>query len=311
MFVVCGEALWDLFARETAAGLSFEGRMGGSPFNTAIGLARLGQKTALMTGLSSDGLGKRLAATLRSENVCTDLIVSKHLRTTLSLVELGPEGTPEYAFYGEGAADRAITLSDLPEFGPEVWGVHAGSFSLVAEPVGASLMALLRRESGRRLVTLDPNVRLNAEPDVDLWRSRIEALVALSDVVKISDEDLAILAPGGEPRTVAARWLEAGASLVVVTRGPEGAEAFSRDGSLSVPGRRVDVVDTVGAGDSFMSALIAGLAERGARDRRAVGDLGEDARASLLTFAVEAASITCGRLGANPPRRNELQEAGV
>jgi fructokinase len=122
MFVVCGEALWDLFAIDGPSGLSFDARSGGSPFNVAVGLARLGQRAALLTGLSTDGLGRRLEATLEREGVATDLLRRSDRPTTLSIVDLGPTGSPAYAFHGDGAADRALTAADLPDLESSRWG---------------------------------------------------------------------------------------------------------------------------------------------------------------------------------------------
>lgn len=306
MFVVCGEALWDLFALDGPDGLGFDARIGGSPFNVAVGLARLDQSVALLTGMSTDRLGQRLAGALESEGVRTDFLVRVSRPTTLSVVDLGADGQPVYAFYGAGAADRAVGVEDLPTLGPDAWGIHAGSFSLVVEPVGSTLLALFARERGRRLLTLDPNVRLNVEPDADLWRSRIDRFVRRADLVKISDEDLGLLYPGATAQEIASDWLGAGAGLVVVTRGASGAEAFAPAGRSAVPGRAVRVVDTVGAGDTFQAALIAGLAERGVWTRKDLDALESQKIAEVVSFAVSAASITCTRRGADLPRRAEL-----
>lgn len=311
MFVVCGEALWDLFAREGGAGLSFDARVGGSPFNVAVGLARLDQPAALLTGLSTDRLGERLFRALEAEGVDTSFLVRVARPTTLSLVDLGPDGSPAYAFYGEHAADRTIAPADLPALGDDVWGLHVGSFSLVAEPVGSSFLELLDRAAGRRLVTLDPNVRLTAEPDLDIWRERIAAFVRLADLVKVSQEDLDLLYPGRAAEAVAGDWRAAGAALVIVTRGREGADAYGPFGRVCEPGRPVAVADTVGAGDSFMAAAIARLAETGTRSRAALSALGADEVRALLGFASDAAAITCGRRGADLPRRPELRPLGA
>ena len=306
MFVVCGEALWDLFALDGPDGLRFDARIGGSPFNVAVGLARLEQPVALFTGLSTDPLGQRLAWALEAEGVRTDFLKRVARPTTLSVVDLAADGQPIYAFYGEGAADRAVRTEDLPTLGPDVWGIHAGSFSLVVEPVGNALLALFARERGRRLLTLDPNVRLNVEPDADLWRSRIDRFVRCADLVKISDEDLGLLYSGAIAQEIATDWLRAGAGLVVVTRGASGAEAFTAAGRSAVPGRTVRVADTVGAGDTFQAALIAALAERGVWTRKDLDSLPPSQVAEVVGFAVSAASITCTRRGADLPRRAEL-----
>lgn len=306
MFVVCGEALWDLFGLEGETGLSFDARIGGSPFNVAVGLARLGQRAALFTGLSKDRLGQRLHDALKVEGVMTGLLLRSQRPTTLSLVDVGPDGGPAYAFYGEGAADRAIDLEDLPLLESAVWGLHAGSYSLAVEPVGSALLALFEREAGRRLLTLDPNVRLNVEPDVAHWRQRVECYLRHANVVKVSDEDLGLLYPDVEPMQVAERWRKLGAVLVIVTRGAEGAEALSPAGRVTVPGRRVAVVDTVGAGDAFQAALIAALAVQGIKTPADIAALAADRIGRILEIAVSASALACTRRGADLPRSRDL-----
>lgn len=306
MFVVCGEALWDLFGRDSEAGLSFDARVGGSPFNVSVGLARLDQPAALLTGLSTDRLGQRLFEALVRERVSTSCVRRSAHPTTLSLVDVGPDGSPVYAFYGENAADRSLEVEDLRPIGSDVWGLHAGSYSLVADPTGASLLALFGREKGRRLLTLDPNVRLTVEPDLAIWRARIDAFVDLADLVKVSEEDLGLLYPDRPVADIAATWLQAGAALVIVTHGPAGATAFGGFGHVAELGRPVEVADTVGAGDSFMAATIAHLAETGAQSRSALAGLAVEDVRRLLAFASDAAAITCTRRGADLPRRAEL-----
>jgi len=305
MFLVCGEALWDLFAVEGERGLLFDARIGGSPFNVAMGLSRLGQDSALLTGLSTDRLGERLFAALKQEGVEDRYLVRTSRASTIGLVDVGPDGGPVYSFYG--TADREVTEADLPVLGPDVWGLHAGSFALVVEPVGSSLLTLFRREAGKRLITLDPNVRLNVAPDVALWRDRIAAFVAHADLVKVSDEDLALLYPGSSVDAVAKSWLGAGAGLVVVTRGPHGAEAYGHFGRIEAPGRKIVVADTVGAGDTFQAALIARLSEHGVTSGERLRALGAEQVAELVDFAIRAAAITCTRRGADLPRRAELE----
>ncbi len=306
MFVVCGEALWDLFGVEREGGLIFDARSGGSPFNVAVGLARLGQPSALFTGLSRDSLGQRLHELLEAEGVMTNLLLRSDRPTTLSIVDLGLEGGPAYAFYGAGAADRAIDGDDLLELDPSVWGLHAGSYSLAVEPVGSSLLGLFEREAGRRLLTLDPNVRLNVEPNATHWCQRVERFVRLVEVVKVSDEDIDLLYPGEKPADIAEHWRDLGASLVVVTRGADGAEAFTAKDRVQVSAPRVTQIDSVGAGDSFQAALIAALADQGITSRAQLARLDSDTTAGLLKFAGNAAALTCTRRGADLPRRADL-----
>ena len=306
MFVICGEALWDLFAVETADALTFDARIGGSSFNVAMALSRLGQKAALFTGISTDRLGHRLVDALAREGVDTSLLIRTDRPSTLSLVDVGPDGVPAYAFYGDEAADRFVTTADLPALGPDVWGLHAGSYSIAVEPVGSSLLRLFEREAGRRLLVIDPNVRLAVQPERGLWRERVERFVALCDLAKVSDEDLGLIYPGATALEIANRWLEAGARVVVITRGSGGAEAFRRGEQVAVPSLPVTVVDTVGAGDTFQGALIAGLAERGIWSGPALDRLDGGQVRSLLAFAGAAAALTCTKRGADPPRRVEL-----
>lgn len=309
MFLVCGEALWDLFASEGEGGLAFDARIGGSPFNVAVGLARLDQEVALLAGMSVDPLGRRLAAALTREGVQTRYLIDSDRPSTLSVVDVDADGSPAYAFYGHDAADRAVRIEDLPILGPDVWGIHAGSYAIVVEPVGTSLLSLFEREAGRRLMTLDPNVRLNVEPDTTRWRERIDRFVAHTDIVKVSDEDLGLIYPGATSSEIARRWLGAGAGVVIVTRGASGAEAYTSTASRSVVGHRVELVDTVGAGDTFQAALIAGLSERGLWSRSALNGMNPDTLGDLIGFAAQAAAITCTRRGANLPHRADLPEA--
>ncbi len=308
MFLVCGEALYDLFVdNETPAGLQIDARIGGSPFNVAVGLARLGQPTALMTGVSTDALGDRLAASLDAEGVETRFLARMPNPTTLAVVAFGPDGEPRYTFYGEGAADRSLTATDLPELPGNVSCLHFGSFSLVVDPTASTLLALAERERGRRFISLDPNVRANVEPDLARWRNGIERFARTADLIKLSEEDLGHLDPTAEPDRLARAWLDQRARAVVLTRGAEGAVLWTADYRVEHPGIAVDVVDTVGAGDAFQAAFLCGLEEAGrlAAGRDASPPT-ESEGGRLLAFACEAAARSCTRRGADFPRRTEL-----
>jgi fructokinase len=311
-FLVCGEALYDVFiAAETPAGFTLDARIGGSAFNAAVGLARMGLPAGLLTGVGQDALGDRLAAELAREGVATGFLRRKPLRTTLALVSLGPDGGARYAFYGEGAADRAVSEADLPPL-DGVQALMFGCLSLLSEPTGASFLTLARRAAaagpGRPLVTLDPNLRPTVEPDMAVWNARVDAFAACADLVKLSAEDMATLRPGEAPETVAARWRAMGASLVVLTRGADGATAWGPFGTVSVAAPAVAVVDTVGAGDGFLAALLAALAERGAASPAGLAGLDRAAAQAALGFAARAAAIACGRRGADLARRADLAD---
>jgi fructokinase len=311
MYLVCGEALFDFFSENDASGLAskvnFKAIAGGSPFNVAVGLRRLGVDAALLAGLSTDYLGRRLLQVLQDEGVRQDFLLDFPAPTTLAMVAVGANGSPQYSFRGEGCADRQLQPEHLPTLGPEVRGLHIGSFSLVVQPIADTLLALVRRESGKRLVSLDPNVRLNPEPDINLWRNRVATLVELADLIKVSDEDLHLLYPGQDPAQVIDGWLQHRCQLVFLTRGGEGASVFSRThGSWSTPACGVKIADTVGAGDTFQAALITWLTEQQLDSVEGVKQLGREQIDRMLKFAVQAAALTCSKTGPDLPYRKQL-----
>ncbi|MGF6129068.1 fructokinase [Pseudomonas frederiksbergensis] len=312
MYLVCGEALFDFFSEDDASGLAskvnFKAIAGGSPFNVAVGLRRLGVESALFAGLSTDYLGRRLQQVLQDEGVRPDYLVDFAAPTTLAMIAVGANGSPHYSFRGEGCADRQLKPEHLPELGADVRGLHIGSFSLVVQPIADTLLALVQRESGKRLISLDPNVRLNPEPNIDLWRSRIAQLVELADLIKVSDEDLSLLYPEQDPQRVIDGWLQHRCQLVFLTRGGEGATVFSRaHGSWSVPACPVKMADTVGAGDTFQAALITWLTEKQLDSMDGVQRLSREQIDAMLKFAVQAAALTCSKTGPDLPYRRQLE----
>jgi fructokinase len=311
MYLVCGEALFDFFSENDvnaqASKVNYKAIAGGSPFNVAVGLRRLGIDVALFAGLSSDYLGRRLQQVLQEEGVRPDYLQDFDAPTTLAMVAVGADGSPHYSFRGEGCADRQLLPGHLPELGAEVRGLHIGSFSLVVQPIADTLLALVRRESGKRLISLDPNVRLNPEPNIELWRERINTLVEHADLIKVSDEDLNLLYPERDPQSVIHGWLEHRCQLVFLTRGGQGATVFSRrHGSWSAPACAVAMADTVGAGDTFQAALIAWLTEQQLDSVEGLQRLSREQIDAMLTFAVSAAALTCGKTGPDLPYRHQL-----
>ncbi|CAD5372368.1 Fructokinase [Rubrivivax sp. A210] len=307
MFVVAGEALMDVFpSASTATGMTMDARIGGSPLNVAIGLARLGRQVAFFGALSQGPLGDRLAQALADEGVGLACSVRLAAPTTLSLVGLDARGVPDYAFYGEGAADRLLPLSALAQVPAGAEAYQFGSYAMVVEPVAATQRALVEREHARSVVAYDPNIRLNVEPDIQRWRDTVQWMLPRTTLLKISDEDLGLLHPGADPAALARQWLAAGVALVVVTRGAKGAWAWTAQQHVAVPSRPLKLVDTVGAGDTFQAALLTALAERALLSRAGMAGLGAQALSDILGFAAHAAAITCSRRGADLPRRREL-----
>ncbi|MFQ8430294.1 carbohydrate kinase family protein [Amaricoccus sp. W119] len=308
MFLVCGEALFDLFLEkdEGPAAATYAARAGGSPFNVAIGITRLGSDSGLLTGLSTDLLGQRLTRVLRDEGVSTDYAIETGRPTTISLVGLDAEGVAAYQFFKNGSADTGVRPEDLPELGPEVTGLHFGSYSLVTPPTADAFAGLARAQTDR-LVSLDPNVRLNVEPDVDVWRERLGVLYPHADLLKISAEDLELLHPGMKAESFAQARLADGIRLVVVTDGGQAAHGWTRSGlAASAEPPKVTVIDTVGAGDTFQAALIARLIQTQEGALGALEGLDGSALAELLDYAARAAAITCSRRGADLPRTADL-----
>jgi len=309
MILVCGEALIDLFV-DSPANRAMPARAiaGGSPFNVAIGLARLGVRSAFLGGISRDRFGAFLADTLVGEGVDDRYLVRTDRLSTISVVATAQDGQPSYAFHGEGAADRSLQPGDLPAALPDdIRALTFGSYTMVVEPVGSTLAALAQREHGRRVISIDPNVRPTVVGDMQAWASAAERFYRTATIIKASDEDIR-MAWGGR-RSIAdaaAYWLNCGASLVVVTEGMKGATAFSRAGHVSVPGRAVVVRDTVGAGDTFHAALLAQLARTDRLDPQAIATLAPSAIGDLLAYATAAAAITVSRSGADLPTAAEV-----
>ena len=307
MFIVCGEALFDVFATgDTPTGIGFDGRIGGSPFNVALGLARLGQPVGFCGGVGTGFAGERLMRALADEGISADAVARVDAPTTISLVGLDARGVPSYAFYGHGAADRQLRTEHLAAIPVQANAFHFGSYAMVMQPVGATQRALVERENQRSVISYDPNIRTNVEPDLDVWRDTLQWMLPRTHLFKVSDEDLGLLYPGRSVEAFAADALAAGAPLVVVTRGGEGATGFNAQGVVQAAPVKVQVVDTVGAGDTFQAALLVWLAEQGKLSPEGIRALGSDGLAQALGFAMRAAAITCSRRGADLPRRSEL-----
>ena len=191
--------------------------------------------------------------------------------------------------------------------GDDIRGLHIGSFSLVVQPIGDTLLELVKRESGKRLISLDPNVRLNPQPDIQLWRDRVAELVKHADLIKVSDEDLHLLYPDQSPESVLQGWLQHRCQLVFLTRGGDGASVFSRQhGTWSAPAVKVVMADTVGAGDTFQAALIAWLTEQQLDSVQGLQQLTRAQIDAMLGFAIRAAALTCGKTGPDLPYREQL-----
>jgi fructokinase len=303
--VVAGDALIDLTPTTTVRGnLAYDPHPGGSCLNVAVGLGRLGVPTAFLARLSSDAFGQMLRDHLADSGVHPSYFVDTDDLTTLAAVHLR-DGQATYSFHAQDAADRGLLPEHLMPLPPGA-ALHLGSIALMLEPVASTLEWLLRREAGRRVVSLDPNIRPGLISNRVSYIDRFEGWMRLVDILKVSQEDLAWLYPRLSEDGAISLWHAAGIPLVVVTHGEHGAVASTPLGSATVEAPKVPVVDTVGAGDAFMSGTLAHLHERGLLNRDALRSLDTKDLEQMLQDACLVASHTCTRAGADPPRRRDL-----
>jgi fructokinase len=311
---VAGEALVDLVP--APVGEYFEIAPGGSPANVALGLARLGVPARLLARIADDLLGRRIRTHLTHNGVQLDHAVAAKEQTSLAMVSLDENGSPAYDFRINGTADWQWTPAEIagaldPGSAGPVVALHSGSLALTMPPGDAVLRDLLMRASDTVTISYDPNCRpmLMGNPTAVL--RGVHELLGVADVVKVSSEDLKWLLPDLAPEQVLDDWLGRGPTLVAVTLGPDGVVAGTASGLRARrPGVAVKVIDTVGAGDTFSAALLAGLHGHGllGRDNQAkLQALDYSTLDELLHDAVLAAAIACSRRGADPPTRGDLR----
>ena len=307
MIVCAGESLIDMIPAVSEDGRNcFTPHEGGSVYNTAIALGRLGVETGIVTGLSSDLFGKQLKDTLSASNVATQHVVTRDLPTTLAFVSI-VDGQAEYAFYDENTAGRTLTIEQMPDLPEETTAVFVGGISLVQEPCGSAYESFAKRARGRAVVMCDPNIRPGFIDDEEAFRARLERLWACADIVKYSEDDYGWLV-GDPDRTDEFRdhLLSRGVKLVIETRGVNGSVACTRELSVEVPAKSVEIVDTVGAGDTFNASVLASLARSGDLSSEGLDSLSQSSIESALEFGSRVSAISVSRPGANPPWSTEL-----
>jgi fructokinase len=313
MVCVIGEAVIDLVADiandEVAANDNprYTAYPGGSPFNVAIGLARLGQQTQLLARLSQDRFGRQLRAHAIRNGVDLSIAVAASEPSTLAVVGLDENSNASYDFYVTGTSDWQWTEAELGKMPPETNWLHLGSLAALTAPGAEAIEAHIGRvrRAGKVMISYDPNMRPELVPDRAVAVATVERLVRTCDVVKASAEDMEWLYPGIDIVESGIRWKGLGPSLVVVTDGGKGAHVIAGDGPVvTVPGLVVSVVDTVGAGDAFMAGLINAVLRVGVHPR----DLGA-ALLPVIEDAILVAALTCAQAGANPPTSADLLAA--
>lgn len=315
MILVCGEALVDLFASQELGDYALAARPGGSQFNVAVALSRLGAQAYFMGGISTDVLGRRLLSTLEAAGVRTELVKLTGHPTPLALVSQDANGQPAYAFHTYNTAEQAFSIEDLPVPGPmsvPYRAIALGSYTLSTGPAANAWLALARRHREDCVIALDPNLRPPLVGDLNAWRARLESFLSMATLVKLSEEDLSQGWPDTAPQEdLVESWLHLGVRLVVVTHGANGASAWWRGGHVRRPGRVVPVIDSVGAGDTFQAALLAGLLARGQLTPSALASLDSATVTAVVDEAIVASSLTCTRRGADPPYLAEVRTAAL
>ncbi|MBT5295646.1 MAG: carbohydrate kinase [Octadecabacter sp.] len=302
MILACGEALIDMLPRESTTGeAAFAPYPGGAVFNTAIGLGLLGIETQFLCGMSSDFLGDILRDGLDAAGVDHSPSPKLVAPCTVAFVKL-VDGQATYAFYDENSAMRTLTVAPAIDAN----ALFFGGISLVGDGCGDTFEALMLREAPARVTMIDPNIRPSFIRDVVAYRARIDRMMEAADIIKLSDEDLHWFEGEGDLPDLARGLVAKGAKLVCITEGADGVTGYSAEHEVFVPSERADVVDTVGAGDTFNAGLLAGLDRAGNLTKAKIAGLSAEDIRSALHLGVRAAAVTVSRAGANPPTAAEL-----
>lgn len=310
MLLSCGDALVDFLPVVAADGrAALVPVAGGSCLNVAVGMARLGAPAGFVGGLSTDLFGRLIADHAEASHVDLRHVTRSAQPTTLAFVRV-VGGEPQYAFYNEGTASRRWRYVKGAIAFAEMDAVHVGSTTLV-DPTGAEeMLALLDDARGNTSVSFDPNCRPNLVQDTAAYVRRMHEFAARADIVRVSDGDFAFLYGEAEPAATAEELLDRGGSIFVLTCGARGAVAWhAQAGRAEVAARQIGVVDTIGAGDSFQAGLLFALRTIGCIARASLACMSNAELHRVLTFATACAALTCGRVGADPPRLEELDPA--
>ncbi|MFI8961728.1 carbohydrate kinase [Streptomyces sp. NPDC053493] len=302
LVTVLGECVADAFTVPAPAPgeLALRVLPGGGPANTAVALARLGTPARFLGRLSGDVFGRLFRAHLEASGVDLTAAVRASEPSTLAVAELDAEGRAAYSFHARGTADWQWTADELAatDLGSTAC-LHSGSLALVREPGGAVVEEFLARAAATATICVDPNVR-PLLVDVEVYRERLPRWCAFADILRLSEDDLELLLPSATVERACDAWHAAGVPLVVITRGERGAVASLRGERVAVPSPPTDVVDTVGAGDSFTAGFLHHLGAKGLLGGR-LTELRADDVFDACAFASQVAALTCGVVGPNPP----------
>lgn len=310
MIIVCGDVLIDFIPDKTKEGSDcYCLAPGGSCANISVAIGRLGGKVGFMGGVSTDFLGEKLMHFLETSNVETKYVARGPQQTTLAFVELGEE-EPAYAFYDENTVSRLWVRSQSPGFTDDVNLIHIGSTSLIEPPISEACEQMFRIEKGKRILSIDPNCRPGNTLHPAVYRARMARLTAMADIIKLSKSDLEFLMPDTSFDEAAEMWISQGTSIVLITRGSQGVLCY-------LPGHKVitvkpdyidEIVDSIGAGDTFMAATLTYLQKENLLTLDTIKTITEKQIVAALEYAAVAAAMICQRRGANPPWEKEVAE---
>lgn len=306
MILCCGEALIDFIPKPLSDGSqAFLPVPGGAVFNTAVALGRLGEDVGFFSGISTDPFGLKLISYLEASGVVTAFCRRSPRPTTLALVTI-EDGSAQYNFYDEYSAGRMLDIEALPGNSSEVTTAHFGAISLIHEPCGSAFEEFMHRMKQSTVISFDPNIRPKFITDETLYRERLRRMIAMSDIIKVSEEDLFWLEPGLSFEHVAKNWIEGGAAIVTLTMGEKGARSLTAKLDVTCAAVATKIVDTVGAGDTFNAGFLSSLKSNNLLKKGDLRKINSEDLVSALEYGSKVAAYTVGQTGANPPWRHEL-----
>jgi fructokinase len=302
---ILGEALIDF---KSTGSLAFQGFIGGSSLNVATATSRLGQATTFLSQISTDLFGAKLKEHMQENQIDTTFVITSSAPSTLAFVE-ERGGQAHFTFLGNGAADTRYNPQPRPALPLSIQFVQFGSISLLTDPTSSSIAEIVEQHRERVTVVFDPNCRPALTPDLAGYKKKLENWLNLAHLVKVSDQDLGWLEPDKTLEEVAKDWLARGPKAVIITRGEHGSVLFrAGKANLEIETPKVDVIDTVGAGDTFTAGLMVGLLEHGHQASIDLEHHSDETWLSVMRFAAASAAINCTRAGANPPTRSDVSK---
>ena len=308
MIICCGESLIDMISVANAGNESvYAGLTGGAIFNTSIALGRLDVPVGLISGVSTDLFGEKIKKDLTESNVNIKLLIRNEKPTTLAFVDV-KNGQANYTFYDENSAGNSIHYSDFPNIPKIANTLCFGGISLCTEPAASAYEKLFIQEIKNKVLFLDPNIRSTFISDEISYRKRLNKMISSSDILKVSDEDLDwIVTSGSSINEKIEKLHNLGAKLIIVTKGAEGVAAYVKNKKvINLPAQKVNVIDTVGAGDTFNAGFLAKLSNLKLLSKSNIKNLSSKQISMALEYGIKAASITVSRKGANPPLLSEI-----